>query len=297
MYSTNLLYESMFILLTLIFTADTLPRMTSEPSVSAKPDSYQIRRGSKGSRENLRRDSQGKTDHKRQSREFNERQKSWDSETEIKPEKKETEISAAVTNGYESEPKVIPVTVQVEERLRKTVVTDRPTDLPEYGKQNYVEHNRVSEQIKPVENARPKLKEIAKLSSQEFTRTIDHTVIGNTVIDRKVEVEQRQVVLEAEPVVVATTTAPAVETKTVTKPVEVAPPVVGMNGLPPKGSGDHVPIITHALNSAYFDLSEHKILGLFFIHMDSFMGACSSFQKWKVLTSVCPMHTILWKML
>ena len=218
----------MYIVLTLIFAADTLPRMTSEPSVSAKPDSYQVRHNSRGSHENVRHDSHGqRSDSIGRRRQSREKRKSLDiEEPEKKHEIMETDISTFVSKNYNDEPKVIPIKVQVEETAPKQVVIERPSTLDNIGKQDNVEkveENHIEAQvIKSVESSRPKLKELARYSSKDFTRTV--------------EVMERQTVLEAEPVVVARTTV--VETKLTTEPGEVDTHI-GMNGLPHKGSRDH----------------------------------------------------------
>lgn len=203
--------------------------MTSEPSVSAKPDSYQIRQNARGSRENVRRDSQGSRHdsigNRRRSEEIKDRRKSRElSEPEAKHEKIETDLSTFVSKSYEDEPKVIPVKVQVEETAPKSVASERPSNLNDIGKQTKIEENHIEAQIIRTESAKPKLKEIARYSSKDFSRTI--------------ELEQRQTVSYSEPTEAARS-APVLETKTVTKPMDVESPVVGMNGLTHKGSGYH----------------------------------------------------------
>lgn len=214
--------SSMYIVLTLIFPATSLPRMTSEPSVSGKPDSLELRRNSKGSKENLRRDPQGNksesTSSRRQSRELKEKRKSRDldeAETSPKVEKKETEIS-----NYDHEPKPIQVQVQVGQVDSMDLENDRRLSFFDSARPNTVTQNKVPERQISLEGAKPKLKELAKYSEKDFSRSLDG--------------ERRQTKLEAEPIVAPTTAATT--SNTVQVPVEVAPPVVDVNGLPQKGS-------------------------------------------------------------
>jgi len=242
-----------------MFTASTLPHMTSTPSVSVQPEPFEKRRNSRGSRENLRKNSQGERDGLKKS----EREK-----------RRSQDVSPVVVNGtdvvvvekapvVESEKRQsVPVEVYQTHRSRpkslsrETTIDDPPSPTPDHAdKVTKPERNAIKlgdrptfdpakkiqvnkepkpsretskEQDKPDAQTKPKSFETNEPRVQEIGRYSTREVIRYT------EVEQRETVLA--PVI---RPAPSNEVKLEHKVVTRPTPPSTDSQTAYKGSHDH----------------------------------------------------------
>ncbi|XP_052796805.1 protein 4.1-like isoform X2 [Mya arenaria] len=232
------------------FRANTLPHMTSAPSVSVQPNNFEKRRNSRGSRENVRRDSEGR---RRSRDQLNERKMSGShTESETKREEPIAPVRAPLAE-VEIMQQSVPVEVYRQEKTDTRPVSKETSidevfmpvsvSMPESKPGRTPEQNAVKPGERPafdpfkVKNQETEFKthEVPKASEpgnqeQPVTQVAHKDVkphvreMGHYTtreVRKYVEVEQRQTVIGPETVVIpAHTKAAKLESKVVTRPVD-----------------------------------------------------------------------------